>query len=233
MQMKTLAILAAAVVPLGLSAAAMAGPSYTVNLTPLNNSGVTGTVSFEVNDAGNMLMVAVAATGLVPNVAHAQHIHGFEDASMNSMLPPASAAGDDGILTVPEGAPFYGAIRLPLVTGGTPIFPTADASGNLSYTHIFSDAEAAAASSSPAGDVPITSISDLFPLENREFVIHGVTVDGQYMPTLPAAAGELVLVNGTGGPPAVVPLPDAGLAGLATLGLIGGVGYVRRRRATA
>ena len=214
------------------AAAAVAGPTYTVNLTPLNNSGVSGSATFEVSDSGDMLMVAVAATGLVPSVMHPQHIHGFEDASMNSMLPPASAAGDDGILTVPEGAPFYGAIRLPLITGGTPIFPTSSADGTLSYTHIFSDAEAAA-SSSPAGGVPIGSISDLFPLENREFVIHGVSVDGQYMATLPAAAGELVLVDNGGGGPAVVPLPNAALAGLATLGLLGTVGYVRRRKATA
>lgn len=241
MTMKPFTILAAAVVPLGLSTAALAGPTFSVTLTPLNNSGVSGTATFELNDAGDMLIAAVAATGLAPNQVHPQHIHGFDDPAMNSVIPPASAAGADGILTVPEGAPFYGKVRLPLVTGESSGFPMSDASGNLSYTHIFDNANAAAASTGPGGvaglgstlAAPIISISDLFPLENREFVIHGVTVDGQYMATLPAAAGELVLVDGTGGTPAVVPLPGAGVAGLATLGLTGGVGYVRRRRATA
>ena len=230
----------AAAALLAAPAAALAGPSYLADLGPLNGSGVTGTASVVVNDDGT-LTVTIAATGLTPGEVHPQHIHGFDDASANSVVPPASAAGDDGVLSVADGLPFYGPVRLPLATTGGPLFPVATDAGTVDYARTFTDAEAAAISAGPGGvgglgemlASGIGSVSDLFPLDNREVVLHGLVLDGAYSMTTPAAAGDLVLVDdGTGGA-AVVPLPAGAWAGLGTLGLVGGANLARRRRATA
>ncbi len=47
---------------------------YTASLSALNSSGVSGTVDFQVT--GNVLVVKMKVTGLVPNQKHFQHIHG-------------------------------------------------------------------------------------------------------------------------------------------------------------
>jgi hypothetical protein len=47
---------------------------YTARLSALNSSGVSGTVDFQVT--GNVLVVKMKVTGLVPNQKHFQHIHG-------------------------------------------------------------------------------------------------------------------------------------------------------------
>src|SRR6266849_933081 len=45
---------------------------YTVKLSALNGSGVSGTVDLQLT--GNILAVTVNVTGLVPNQIHFQHI---------------------------------------------------------------------------------------------------------------------------------------------------------------
>jgi hypothetical protein len=136
---------------LAVLTAAIAAPSaqafhlkYNADLDELNNSGVNGEAELEfltgdgdrVNlDAGEGpedvtdLQVGINATGLEPNMLHPQHIHGFDDASQNAVTPPPTAAGDDGVLSVADGAPFYGRVRLPLLTSvpsdSPPSFPTA------------------------------------------------------------------------------------------------------------
>jgi len=47
---------------------------YTARLSALNSSGVSGTVNFQVT--GNVLVVKMKVSGLVPNQKHFQHIHG-------------------------------------------------------------------------------------------------------------------------------------------------------------
>ena len=47
---------------------------YTASLSALNSSGVSGTVGFQVT--GNVLVVKMNVTDLVPNQKHFQHIHG-------------------------------------------------------------------------------------------------------------------------------------------------------------
>ncbi len=215
-------------------AAALAGPAYFVDIVPVNDQNVTGRVDFTFNDALTELTVNVTASGLVANQAHAQHIHGFPmNEAKNAVLPPPSAAGNDGLIQVSEGAPFYGEIILPLAP-----FPMASATGAVSFSHTYDDAAIAALTNYET----INTVAKLMPLENKVYVIHGVMVDGLYNPQLPAAGGQIEPVPGTGagtgggtgtGGPAVVPLPNSAFAGLATLGLIGGVGFARRRRATA
>jgi len=141
---------------------------YEVNLAPLNGSGVYGKVKLKVK--GNTLKVKIKASGLEPGLPHPQHIHGFPDASINSSCPPLSAdTNGNGLIEVGEGGPFYGPVILPFVP-----FNMVDASGNLKYKASF----------------PITA-AEAMALTNRAVILHGMTVDSQYIPSLPVACGEI------------------------------------------
>lgn len=147
--------------------------NFTANLTSLNNSGAEGVANVNVN--GNLLTVTINASGMVANQPHPQHIHGLDDGS-NGVCPPATADTDnDGIISVPEGAPFYGAILLPLEN-----FPMADANGNVTFTQTFTLGENGTPTAETFGN-----------LENRVIVLHGLENGGSYVPTIPVACGEL------------------------------------------
>ncbi|MEP7114389.1 MAG: hypothetical protein ABI862_14075, partial [Ilumatobacteraceae bacterium] len=99
-------------------------------------SGAHGVAKLRLT--GNRLDIRIDAEGLVPNLVHAQHIHGVG----NSECPPPSAAGADGILSTVDGLPFYGPIVSSLTTTGktTPaqglsieIMPKADSHGEIHY----------------------------------------------------------------------------------------------------
>jgi len=135
-----------------------------VQLTELNDSGVTGKAVLVLKDG--TLRVNLQARNLVPGMLHPQHIHGLAG-STNGTCPPPSAAGDDGVLTLEDGLPFYGPVLQPL----TP-FPMAD-SGKISYTETFSVE------------------GDFADLSDEVIVVHGGYVDGDYVATLPVACGEI------------------------------------------
>lgn len=141
--------------------------SYRADLGSLNNSGVTGTATLTVD--GDQLTVSIEASGMVPGKLHPQHIHGHTGSPRAGVCPPPSAdTNDDGMISVPEGAPFYGAVLLPL----TP-FPVADEKGNISYTKTFQ------------------YTSDLGQLQKRVIVLHGGDFGGEYLVTLPVACGKI------------------------------------------
>ncbi|CAN5144881.1 hypothetical protein BH24ACT10_BH24ACT10_09740 [soil metagenome] len=137
---------------------------HQVRLTELNDSGVTGKAVLVLKDG--TLRVKLHARDLVPDMLHPQHIHGLAG-STNATCPPPSAAGDDGILTLGDGLPFYGPVLLPL----TP-FPMAD-NGKINYHETFS------------------VDGDLADLSDEAIVVHGGYVDGEYVATLPVACGEI------------------------------------------
>lgn len=106
----------------------------------------------------------IEARGLLPNAPHAQHIHG----EGQSVCPPMEAAGEDGVLTVVEGVPFYGGIVASLtVTGGTSpaqalaLMPVADDKGRIDYRRTIT--------------VPDDVAEDL---EDYQIVQHGVDLNG-------------------------------------------------------
>lgn len=157
---------------------------YTVNFNPLNGSGVSGTAELTLN--GNELTVKVNATGLEPNMVHPQHIHGFAENKGNSTCPtPAADTNGDGLVDLVEGLPSYGGVLLELYV---PIdeFPVADDNGVLTFERTFTLGE-----TEFAEEGEVISRSNLTPLQNRTIVLHGSTVDGEYIATLPVACGQI------------------------------------------
>lgn len=132
---------ALALVPALPAAASSSAESYEITLDQLNDSGATGTAVLTLE--GTQLTVMVEASGLAPELPHAQHIHGLTDGSMDFVCPDISADADgDGIVNTAEGIPMYGDINISLTTEGDTTadsglavdrFPVADAEGNLGY----------------------------------------------------------------------------------------------------
>lgn len=170
--MRKLYVLFAVALALSLSTALFAHEGaqvYRVALRSLNDSGVTGHAQLILH--GNQLWVILVARGLEPNMVHPQHIHGLAG-SQDAVCPPPSAAGDDRLLTLEEGLPFYGPVLQPLDP-----FPMATNS-KVNFNQTF------------------TVKGDLLHLEDEVIVLHGMTVAGEYIPTLPIACGEIVEVSG-------------------------------------
>jgi len=143
---------------------------YTVNLSELNNSGVSGTATLTL--MGDKLEVHIQASGLEPDKAHPQHIHGFVENNKNSTCPTIAAdTNGDGLVDLVEGLPSYGPVLLTL--SPTPTAPD----GTIDYKQTFD------------------MTADLRPLQNRAIVLHGLTVNGEYMATLPVACG--MVMNGS------------------------------------
>lgn len=232
--------------------AVLAGPAlaahldyYSADLSGLNDSGVSGTVFLTFDgpedDGTRSLRVNAAIEGLKPG-AHAAHIHGFSgDGRKPSVAPTedvfdpdASGEGNDGdgFTELTEGAAFYGGI-LQTLTG-----LEADEAGRAFYEAAFE-----IAGGSELDD-------DLFSLDNREVVVHGLdtnfmredplkeglggNIDGftradrNFNALLPVATAKFEPA-GIDQMPAPVPLPAAVWMLLASLGGLGTFSRLRRK----
>ena len=161
---------------------------YTADLAMLNESGVSGTA--EITLTRNEITVKIQATGLEPNKLHPQHIHGFIENRRNATCPPPSAdTNGDGIIDLVEGLPFYGPIIQDLYV---PIdtYPMA-VDGDIDYerTKTLGETEF-------VEEGQVATYSELRPLQNRTIVLHGMTVDGEYVATLPVACGQITVNQG-------------------------------------
>ena len=164
----TAALTAALAIAIPASAGHDTNPSprvatYTYDIGELNDSGAEGTVRIKALPNGKV-QVKVEATGLAPNLPHAQHLHGTTDGT------PTECPPNIGQVTTDAGIPFYGGIQASLtVTGDTspasaldvPRFPVSDAEGNLEYQRTFDIDEAAFAA-----------------IGTLQYVVHGVDLDG-------------------------------------------------------
>ena len=83
---------------------------YTAHVAPLNGSGVSGTIDFQVS--GYNLVVMFNVTGLVPNQKHFQHIHGYSGGTVT--CPTAADANSSHIITVSEALAKIGPIAFDL-----------------------------------------------------------------------------------------------------------------------
>ena len=151
----------------GAGGAGAQEPPEPFDLSPLNDSGSTGTAQVSLD--GNMLEVTIVADGLLPGAPHAQHIH-FTP-GQPSVCPGPDAAGEDGILTTPEGQPAYGPIQLPLTTEGdfsadsalaVDRFPVAGPEGEVTYARTF--------------ELP-QALADQLRGQQLAIVQHGVDID--------------------------------------------------------
>lgn len=147
--------------------------TYKTCAKELNNSGVIALAAVTIE--GSVIDVTILATGMAPGMQHAQHIHGLD--GEDAICPPDRAdTNNDGIITLTEGLPFYGAPRLFLHESGT-TFPTPTATGNYIYERTFT--------------LTAEQKSQLTPLDEKVVVLHGIPGT----PSLPVACGELQLVQ--------------------------------------
>ncbi|QDU56851.1 PEP-CTERM sorting domain-containing protein [Aeoliella mucimassa] len=202
---------------------------YQADVNTLNDSGVSGTAILEVNPDTRILTIDMTVIGLEPNMDHIMHIHGLLDGdgssgnqALDSMTPTLANDSDgDGFVEVIEGVPSYGDILLPLTTMNTP-------DGTFIYSDTFDLDDSSLFMSPVTGNEYVGD--DLLPLEFREIVIHGLTVDGS------AGANTEGEIDGTAGYKAVLPVaageiyrvPEPATALLAGIALLGVVTVFRR-----
>lgn len=166
--------MATAAVPLPENDAAAVNPGpvtavFQAKLDPLNGSGVHGSALITVT--ATTMTVNLTAQGHEPDKLHVQHIHGFATAAAS--CPPASAAGPDGVLSFADGLPFYGPVQVNLAPFPTPT----NGGGALHYREAFAVASLPFATSD---------------LTRKVIVLHGMTIDGTYVASLPVACGPIV-----------------------------------------
>lgn len=182
--------------------------NFKVNLTALNNSGVTGKATFQYMKDGKF-EAHIMAKNLAPHMVHPQHIHGFgfeDEHPENAVCPPQSAAGEDGLLTLEDGLPFYGPVLVPLDSKLVPLtqqdYPEANRNGQVNYLE-FTRIKSliTAIDESNEGRQTIKNLA----LDRRVIVLHGAwvkdneivdadTEGAEYIATLPVACGEIVEV---------------------------------------
>jgi hypothetical protein len=128
---------------MSLAPAAFAQEAFQADLAPLNNSGASGTANLALE--GDQLTTDIASQGLAPNLPHAQHIHGIEQA-ISECPTLANDQDGDGLVNTTEGEPSYGPILTSLTTEGDTSpesalaverFPVANEDGTVTYDRTF------------------------------------------------------------------------------------------------
>lgn len=167
--------------------------TYSGTLSALNGSGVTGTFTIEQKGQGQ-IRLSIQATGLEPTTQpHLGHIHGPEGGAKAMCPTLAQDADGDGFVELGEGLTTYGPIILDLGD----VDPDHDGTVNYTMTFNLNQSKAFGEGKTKA---------DLLPLENREIVLHGLTLDAGegsnggeadgtagYKVVLPVACGAIMM----------------------------------------
>jgi hypothetical protein len=139
----SVALLVVSAAYLSLAPAAFAQDMFRADLDPLNNSGASGTANLALE--GDQLTTDIASEGLAPNLPHAQHIHGLEQA-VSECPTILNDQNGDNLVNTTEGEPSYGPILTSLTTEGDTSpesalavdrFPVANEDGTLTYGRTF------------------------------------------------------------------------------------------------
>lgn len=209
----------------GISASAMSEHSskndpsrYIASLHPLNKSGVTGYANLTLNSEqpGANLVASVNARGTEANQIHAIHIHGMLDGGDAECPTFTADENNDKVVSVFEGAPFYGPIKVsftdPVTQFGPPanttlFAPFAGAPVFANFPHANSDGKVSYDKSIPFdmnNHYAVQALESLTPLSDQHIVVHGgyapesVDTPGGdpnkivYDPLLPIACGSIV-----------------------------------------
>ncbi len=148
------------------------GDTVRLRLDSLKGSDASGEAALTPTADGG-LMVSIKAINMVPNMPHAQHMHGDFSGEDFTCPTPAADTDGDGFISIPEGVPTYGGVKISLTTTGDVSgdsglaldrFPVADADGNLEYSRTLTAAEL------PEGT--------LDNIANLHIVQHGVDANG-------------------------------------------------------
>ena len=135
-------------------------------LTALNGSGVSGTATLRLK--GGTLTVKLDVRGLEPNQSHLAHVHGFATNTQATCPGAAADTNGDKIISFEEGLASFGPVLVELAS------QQPSASGRLTVTKTITE-----------------NVQALLPLGDRAIVVHGLTVNGTYVPSLPVACGGI------------------------------------------
>jgi len=135
-----------------------------VLLDPVNNSGVAGTAHLSL--AGSRLYAGVALGGNIAGKTHMQHIHLPKGNGRGSCPTPNLDRNHDGLISLAEGLPAYGAPAVSLEP-----FP-APTGLRFEYSEIL-------------------RVRPGLPLDRGVVVVHGMDVNGKYDDTIPVACGAI------------------------------------------
>jgi hypothetical protein len=138
---------------------------FHAQLAPLNGSGVSGTAVLRLK--GTTLTVQLEVRGLEANQSQLAHIHGLTTGDATCPTAAADTNGDK-LISFQEGLPFYGPVLVELAS------EQVGANGRLNVTKTIT-----------------TNVQSLLPLDTRTIVVHGLTVNGTYVPSLPVACGQV------------------------------------------
>lgn len=171
--------------------------TYQTNLTQLNKSGASGTATVTID--GKNVTVDLRATGLSPNLTHAQHIHvGGLDA-----CPNTSADTDkDGWISAKEADAAVGPIKISLTTAGdvSPSsalvldrLPKSDAKGNLTYKRTFALPSGVSANDMTKASVELHGLASIFDDKTKYDGTKKSELDANlpFEATAPVACGNL------------------------------------------
>lgn len=156
--------------------------TYMASIHELNNTHVSGMARFVQN--GRQLSTTVNATGLEPGV-HPMHIHGKNQAKAECPTSSNDTNGD-GFVSVIEGAPSYGLIKLNLTSPQTAFgkpptpalfYPFAGTPNNSNFPKVGSDGilHFSATYTFDNSNDAEAALQSLTPLGNQAIVIHGAT----------------------------------------------------------
>ena len=133
-------------------------------LEPVNDSVIAGTARLALS--GSMLYAWVSLGGYIEGRQHMQHIHVPEGNSRGSCPTPELDSDHDGLISLEEGVPAYGAPAVSLEPYPAPTDVSFEYSHSL---HV------------PTG----------FALDRAVVVVHGMDVAGKYDETIPVACGAV------------------------------------------